>query len=30
VNRIRWRLSAALSSVAPNNQGTLSFISRIR
>lgn len=30
VNRIRWRLLAALSSVAPNNQGTLSFISRIR
>jgi len=30
VNRIRWRLSAALSSVAPNNQGTLSFISKIR
>lgn len=30
VNRIRWRFLAALSSVAPNNQGTLSFISRIR
>jgi uncharacterized repeat protein (TIGR01451 family) len=30
VNRIRWRLQAALSSAAPNNQGTLSFISRIR
>jgi uncharacterized repeat protein (TIGR01451 family) len=30
VNRIRWRLQAALSSTAPNNQGTLSFISRIR
>ena len=30
VNRIRWRLLAALSSVAPNNQGTLSFVSRIR
>ena len=30
VNRIRWRLLAALSSVAPNNQGTLSFISRIK
>ena len=30
VNRIRWRLQAALSSIAPNNQGTLSFISRIR
>jgi uncharacterized repeat protein (TIGR01451 family) len=30
VNRIRWRLSTALSSIAPNNQGTLSFISRIR
>ncbi len=30
VNRIRWRLLTALSSVAPNNQGTLLFISRIR
>ena len=30
VNRIRWRLLTALSSVAPNNQGTLQFISRIR
>lgn len=30
VNRIRWRLLAALSSVAPNNQGLLSFVSRIR
>jgi uncharacterized repeat protein (TIGR01451 family) len=30
VNRIRWRLLAALSSVAPNNQGTLQFVSRIR
>ena len=30
VNRIRWRLLAALSSVAPNNQGTIQFISRIR
>ena len=30
VNRIRWRLLAAFSSVVPNNQGTLSFISRIR
>ena len=30
VNRIRWRLLAALSSTAPNNQGTLSFVSRIR
>lgn len=30
VNRIRWRLLAALSSVAPNNQGTMSFVSRIR
>ena len=30
VNRIRWRLLAALSNVAPNNQGTLSFISRIK
>ena len=30
VNRIRWRLQAALSNTAPNNQGTLSFISRIR
>jgi uncharacterized repeat protein (TIGR01451 family) len=30
VNRIRWRLQAALSATAPNNQGTLSFISRIR
>ena len=30
VNRIRWRLLAALSSVAPNNQGTLTFVSRIR
>jgi uncharacterized repeat protein (TIGR01451 family) len=30
VNRIRWRLLAALSSVSPNNQGTLSFVSRIR
>ncbi|HZI40694.1 MAG TPA: hypothetical protein VFD67_03305 [Gemmatimonadaceae bacterium] len=30
VNRIRWRFLAALSSVAPNNQGTLSFVSRIR
>lgn len=30
VNRIRWRLQAALPSTAPNNQGTLSFISRIR
>jgi uncharacterized repeat protein (TIGR01451 family) len=30
VNRIRWRLLAALSSVAPNNQGTLSFVSRIK
>ena len=30
VNRIRWRLLAALSSVGPNNQATLSFISRIR
>ena len=30
VNRIRWRLLASLSSTAPNNQGTLSFISRIR
>ena len=30
VNQIRWRLLAALSSVAPNNQGTLSFISRIK
>ena len=30
VNRIRWRFLAALSSVAPNNQGTLQFVSRIR
>ena len=30
VNRIRWQLLAALSSTAPNNSGTLSFISRIR
>ena len=30
VNRIRWSLLAALSSTAPNNSGTLSFISRIR
>jgi uncharacterized repeat protein (TIGR01451 family) len=30
VNRIRWRLQAVLSSVAPNNQGTLQFMSRIR
>jgi uncharacterized repeat protein (TIGR01451 family) len=30
VNRIRWRLLAALSSIAPNNQGTLQFVSRIR
>jgi uncharacterized repeat protein (TIGR01451 family) len=30
VNRIRWRLLAALSSTAPNNQGTLSFVSKIR
>lgn len=30
VNRIRWLLLAALSSTAPNNSGTLSFVSRIR
>lgn len=30
VNRIRWRLLAALSNAAPNNQGVLSFVSRIR
>jgi len=30
VNRIRWVLLAALSSTAPNNSGTLSFVSRIR
>jgi len=30
VNRIRWSLLAALSSTAPNNSGTLSFVSRIR
>ena len=30
VNRIRWRLLAALSSTAGSNQGTLQFISRIR
>ncbi len=30
VNRIRWRLLAALSSAAGSNQGTLQFISRIR
>jgi hypothetical protein len=30
VNRIKWTLSAALSSAAPNNQGTLQFVSRIR
>ena len=30
VNRIRWRLLSSLSSAAPNNQGTLQFVSRIR
>lgn len=30
VNRIRWRLLNPLSNVAPNNQGTVSFVSRIR
>lgn len=30
VNRIRWRLLNSLSNVAPNNQGTLQFVSRIR
>ena len=30
VSRIRWRLLTAFSSTAPNNQGTLSFVSRIR
>jgi uncharacterized repeat protein (TIGR01451 family) len=30
VNRIRWRLLAALASSAGSNQGTVSFVSRIR
>jgi len=30
VNRIRWRLLNPLSNVAPNNAGTLSFVSRIK
>ena len=30
VNRIRWRLLSAFSNVAPNNQGTLVFVARIR
>jgi uncharacterized repeat protein (TIGR01451 family) len=30
VNRIRWRLQAALASTAGSNQGILSFVSRIR
>lgn len=30
VNRIRWRLLAALGSTAGSNQGILSFVSRIR
>lgn len=30
VNRIRWALQSALSSVAPNNQATLRFVARIR
>lgn len=30
VNRIRWRLLTALSNTAPNNQGTLSFVARIK
>ena len=30
VNRIRWRFLATLSNVAGSNQGTLSFISRIK
>lgn len=30
VNRIRWRLLAALSSTAGSNQGTLQFVSQVR
>jgi uncharacterized repeat protein (TIGR01451 family) len=30
VNRIRWRLLAALSNAVPNNQATLQFVSRSR
>jgi len=30
VNRVRWRLQNPLSSSAPNNTGTLQFVTRIR
>ena len=30
VNRIRWRLQNPLSSSAPNNTGTLQFVTQIR
>jgi len=30
VNRVRWRLQNPLSSTAPNNTGTLQFVTQIR
>ena len=30
VNRVRWTLTGTLSSTAPNNTGTVQFVSRIR